>query len=724
MRINTLSRVAILLLLPGIAAAQQTAPAPATPSPVASAPVDLGMARQQGHVDVGLRMTSITGDEARFSRFRDLRDGPYLAGLRMERESRGWFFQGEANNVGYRDQRFFGSAEQIGRVKLAFEWDQVPLFISRDTRTLQRNLGNGVLDVDDSIQSAIENRTLTLADAMARATPFDMRSSRDTARFTLTYAASRELDLKLRVTNTNKSGYHLQSFGLLTSPGGFTQELGVPIDNRTTDVTVGAEWANRRGMVSAGVNASWFDNGIPTVQFDNPQRITDISAGASKGVTVMPPSNTLVTFTAAGAYKLPARTRATAHLSIGRANQNEPLVAATVNTALVAPPLMRTTADASADIISMNYGLTSRPTEHLSLNARYRFYDYANKTRHFASGQLVGDWALGSAIWENEPLSVTRRTVDLDASFSPWKHASFGAGYTRENAKRSFRIFENTAEDVFRVTADSTGNQYFTVRLKFEKSNREGSHFDEALLEEVGEQPEMRHFDIANRTRTRTTAILTLTPTAWLSVNGTVATGDDDYDETGFGLRDNTNRMYGAGFDMTPLDTVTFGVFYTHEKYTANQYSRTANPGVQFVDPKRDWWIDSSDRVKTISATLDLSRTLPRTDIRLGYDLSDGSAAYVYGQPGNQTVFTTVPLAQLPTLTNRLRDARADVQYFLRPTVAIGFGYRFEDYAVRDFALDAGTLNTLVVGTSTIYTGYMYRPYTAHTGWLRVTYLW
>lgn len=64
------------------------------------------------------------------------------------------------------------------------------------------------------------------------------------------------------------------------------------------------------------------------------------------------------------------------------------------------------------------------------------------------------------------------------------------------------------------------------------------------------------------------------------------------------------------------------------------------------------------------------------------------------------------------------------MQYFLRPDIAIGVVYRYEDYDVRDFALDAGTLTSLSVGATTIYSGYMYRPYKAHTTWLRVTCLW
>lgn len=727
MRIRALSAAAAIVLLPASSLAQQPPVAPQVPPPGATQPVDAGAVRQQGRVDIGLRATSLSGDEARFSRFRDLRDGPFLSGFRIERETGSWFLQGEAHNVGYRDQRFMAAAEAIGRVKMAFEWDQVPLFISGDTRSLNRHVGNGVLDVADSVQQALQNRTLTLADAVAGAEGFEMRSRRHTATFDATYMASRDVDVKFRVRNVSRNGFNLQSFGLLTSPGGFTQELGIPIDDRTTDVRLGVEWANTRGLLNAGINASWFDNSLPTVQFDNPQRLTDLSAGASKGVAPMWPSNSLVTMTLGGAYKLPARTRATASLSFGRASQDETLVAPTVNTALVAPSLMRGTAEGKANVLSMVYGLTSRPTSTLWLNARYRYYDYDNQTTHFETTSLVGDWAVGTAHWENEPLSVRRHTAEFDASFTPVRYLSVGAGYTRENAARTWRIFEDTAEDAFRVWADSTGNQYFTVRLKFERSTREGSGFDGHLLEDVDEQPDMRHFDVANRTRTRTTGIFTLTPAPWINVNASLGVGDDEYGDTGFGLRDNRNRTYGAGVDLMPVDSVTVGMSYVREKYEANQYSRTANPAPnpQFTDPNRDWWIDSSDRVETIMATLDLIKTLPRTDIRISCDLSDGDAAYVYGLKPTQTVFTgTAALAQLPPLSNRLTGARADVQYFIRPDIALGVVYRYEDYDVRDFALDGGTINALAVGTTSIYTGYMYRPYTAHTGWLRVSYLW
>jgi MtrB/PioB family decaheme-associated outer membrane protein len=734
-RTRTGSLIGALLLTVAVpASAQQDAQAPAPKAapavaqqspPVESAPPDVP---HFGRIEFGFRGDSVTGDMARYNRFRDLRQGAFVDRFRLTKESESWIFLGEARNIGYRDQRFSGEFEAIGRMKAKFTWDQIPLFISGDTRSLQTNRGGGVLDIDDAIQRGIEDRTLTLNDVIPRATGFDMRSRRDVAAFDLTYTATKEVDFTLKLRNTERNGTHLQSFGLLNSPGGgIAQELGVPMDTRTTDVKAGVEYANRRGMVGAGVNASWFDNRIPTVQFDNPLRFTDISAGPARGLAVMWPSNSLVSFVANGAYKLPAKTRATAAISVGRANQNEPLASPTINSALVAPPLERASAEAHANVVSMVYGVNSRPSESIWLNARYRFYDYANRTPIFDTFALVGDWSTTTTPWETEPLSVRRHTLDLDASFTPMNYLAFGLGYGREDAERSYRIFENTAEDIFRISVDSTGNQYVTLRLKYEFSRRDGGVFNEHVLDEVDEQPDMRHFDIADRDRSRLTGLLTLAPLPWLSVNGSLGTGRDDYKHTGFGLRDNRNQTYGAGFDLMPVSTVSLGVSYDREKYTANQYSRTASPppSTQFTDPTRDWWIDSNDTVKTLSASVDLLKTFPRTDVRLGYDLTDGKATYVYGLPPNSTVFVApATLQQLPPLRNRITSGHADVQYFIRPQIALGAVYWYEAYRVSDFSLNSTTIDTLNIGTATIYSGYLYRPYTAHTGWLKISYLW
>jgi hypothetical protein len=408
----------------------------------------------------------------------------------------------------------------------------------------------------------------------------------------------------------------------------------------------------------------------------------------------------------------------------------------TVNTALVSPSLERSTAATEADILSLVFNLNSRPVNTVWLNAKYRYYDYDNKTPHFtATNAIIGDWAPGTQVHVTEPASFKRKTLDLDASFTPVEYLALGVGFGREDADRTFRIYEQTAENTFRVTADSTANQYVSLRLKFERSERTGSHFEEHLLEEVGEQPETRHYDIANRVRERVSALVTVTPVPWFALNAAVSDGDDNYDETGFGMRDNTNRAYSFGFDAFPMDTVSFGMNYGYEKYTAYQYSRTSNPlpNVTFEDPTRDWSIDQDDTVNTFGFNVNFLKALPKTDIRFTYDISDGEATYVYGGPAitNPAVFSTVQLQQLAPVTNTLIDFKTDVQYFVRPNVALGIGYWYEEYKVEDFALGPETLNaynpanaSTGVFASTIYSGYLYRPYKGNNFWLRMTYLW
>ena len=55
---------------------------------------------------------------------------------RREGDARRGSSAASAINVGYRDQRYSGTYERIGRIKASFEWDQIPLYISDATRTL------------------------------------------------------------------------------------------------------------------------------------------------------------------------------------------------------------------------------------------------------------------------------------------------------------------------------------------------------------------------------------------------------------------------------------------------------------------------------------------------------------------------------------------------------------------------------------------------------------
>src|ERR1700687_204955 len=439
MRIRLWPTVATLLLVPAALMAQDAATVSAQPRVPAATMVgpDLGLSNS---VDVGLRGTSFgTGsDEARFRRYRDMRNGATLDVFRYAGETDSRAFKVQADHVGYRDQRYSASYNNFGKLKVSFEWNQIPLFYSQDTATLYTSASPGVLRIDDTIRRGIQNGATTLAATVAQARTFDLRDRRNVLNLKLTYSATQNLDWHLSIRNTTKSGNQpwAGTFGF-----GDAVELAVPLDRRTTELGTALEWASSRGMARLGYDGSFFRNNISTLTWDNPLRLTDSpTAGPSQGRMALWPNSNMNAASATGMLSLPWRSRAAAYISVGKWSQNDPLIPFTINSALPAIPLDRATADAQARVTAMTYSFTSRPASALWVSARYRSYDFDNRTRvvHVANTVSYDTTAAVFARGATSPYSITRRTFDADASLTPTTYAAFRVGYTREHINQTF----------------------------------------------------------------------------------------------------------------------------------------------------------------------------------------------------------------------------------------------------------------------------------------------
>lgn len=675
--------------------------------------------RFTGSVDFGARAMTEDGDGARFQRFRDVRDGPLLDRFTLNRSTDTWQFAARADHAGYHDQHYSADFVRDGRVKISFDWDQIPLFVSGDTRTLFTTEGAGVLRVDNQIQAALQNRTGTLADFIGRAAPFDSRSRRDVGQFNLLYTATRDFDLSLLLRSTHRKGS--QPWG--TSFGhGTSVEVAAPIDHTTTDAAAAAEWASGRGFLRVAYDGSWFSNNVPTLVWDNPFVLIDSATAPSQGRIALWPSSTAHTLSGIGSLRLPGRSKATAYVSVGSWLQDEALLPFTINPAIPAVPLDRATAKADARITSMAYGFNTRPTDAIWVNARYRLYDFNNRTPHFAVGNFPKyDGSVGpNLIGGSEAFGYTRHFFDADASFTPFRFAAFRVGYGSEHDDRTHRYVETTTEHVLRLSVDSTGLNWGSLRALYEHSTRDGTGFDEEALDEIGEQVSLRQFDISDRNRDRVWLILQVSPRQTFGVTGSLAVGRDRRPDAAFGLQENDHRVYSIGVDATPSDTLSLGVTYGFEDYDTLQRSRQANPGPQFDDPTRDWSTRGADNVHTLTASADLLRVLPRTDLRVSYDLSHARTRYIYELVPNTTL---PPVNQLPPLVHDIDRATADVLYALSSRLGLGLTYWFERYEVDEFGLGPAAISRLDLPGSTML-GYVYRPYRAHVAALRLSYTW
>jgi MtrB/PioB family decaheme-associated outer membrane protein len=700
---------AVVMGVSSIAGAQETSPLDIIPA-------------SGGTVDFGLHLASNVGDPARNQRYRDLREGPTVDRFRISRDLKTWAFDAGSDHMGYRDQRYFADFVHAGKVKLNFEWNQIPTFASAVTKTLYTSPSEGVFRIDDSIQLGMETGTLRLADVAPNAKTFDLRSRRDIASFNLTFTPARDLDLKLNVRSTARTGQQQWGVGF-----GFSNEFEVPapLDHRSTDVGSMLEWSNDRGMLRVGYDGSWFHNNVESLVIDNPLRLSDTTAATSQARMALWPSSHMNAVSTAGSVRLPGRSQATAYISVGSWIQNEPLIPFTINTAITPIPLARQTAEAEARVTAMNYTASSHPRSDISLTARFKRYDFDNRTPHFAvtnyvrTDQSVATSLLGG----NEPLGYVRDNFDADASFTPRAvpYTAFRVGYGREEIDRTHRFVETTRENTLRASIDVSGNAYVGLRTAFEHSVRTGVGLDEEVLDEIGEQASLRQFDISNRNRNRVSTILQLTPIQTVGVTATVSTGSDHRPDAAFGLQHLDNRTYALGVDYVPGTGTSFGINYGYENYKSRQMSRQATPGVQFNDPTRNWFTNGVERVNTVNMSADVLRLVPRTELRLAYDITRSRARYDYVLTADTTLATPSPL--LPLL-NELQHGTFDARYRLRRDLLLGLVYWYDRYRIEDFALGLSAVGRIDINTGSVLIGNPYLPYTDSTVMLRLSYLW
>jgi MtrB/PioB family decaheme-associated outer membrane protein len=705
----TLAAALLVLIAAGPARAQTSSPTPST-----------------GEIDVGVRVTAGLDDVGRFQRFADPRTGPTLDRLRYARDRDAWTFDVAIDHAGYRDQRYVASFEQYGKVKASFEWDSIPLWYGGRSSSPFREAAAGVFRLDDGAQGAVEAGADVPAYAGALQS-LDVRSRRDVATASLVYSATRDLDLSAVFRSTRRVGSMPwgASFGFNNAI-----ELPVTVDHRTNDITTAAEWSNRRGMFRVAYDGSFFGNAVDTLVWDNPLRLTDSTNArayiggdaSSQGRMPLWPDSSSHTVSVSGSAALPARSRATAYVSVGTWLQDAPLVPHTINAAIAPVPLPRDSAEAEARIVSMLYRVTSRPTPMVWLSAQYRTYDYDNRTPHFAVDDYVRlDGNVGtSATGGSEPFDQTRHFVDVDASFTPFRFVAFRAGYARQADDRTFRVFETTVEHTVRVSADATAFSWGSARVQYDHSARTGEGLDEQVLSDIGEQVSLRQFDISDRDRDRVSATVQVLPTDVLGVSASLAVGRERRPDAAFGLQDNDLLGVSVGVDVVPGDLVDVSLSYGFEHYSTLQRSRQANPGPQFDDPTRDWSTDMDEDVHTWTAALRLPQVTDRTAVQVTYDFVRDTMQYLYVLPGDTTL---PPVEQLPALRNDFHRASADLEYALNGAMGLGIGYRLDKWVVRDFARDTTALNTPLV-PGLVNTQYLWVPYDVHQVYARLRYRW
>ena len=703
----------------------------------------------KGGVTAGLQAVSEVERSSKFYEYRDVPRGTFVPDLWLDLTAGSRYVRIAARNLAQADQRLLAEFGDHGKFRLDAGYAQTPHRFSVFSATPYVEATPGVFTLNDVIRSDAEALVPTgtstniaaarelVSSFLASAGPIDLGLLRKTGSLDFAYTPSLPFRIEVAASREVRSGNRP-----LGAPLGFSNaiELPEPIHYRTTDLDTSLAYSKGTGSLRAGVAASFFENDVQTLVWDNPYRITDSTYpaaysagnGTARGRMSLPPSNDAVRFYLSGSVKPLAGTRVSAAASYGVFNQNEMLQPFTINTAIPgsdpnaanALSAPRATAQAKAGVTSLDLTVNSRLTRSVSLTAGFRYYDFANRT---AGLDIPTGYARLDQVWEDvpiavEPYSFSRSRLFGDLTFRLIDSTSLSVGYSLYTMHRVEAPAEpeknKTDEGTFKVSVDSQPADWLSLRVSYLDANRDWS-LDDSYVAYVPGFNFKRYYE-ASRDRQALNALVGLSPVDNLDIQLTYGFGHDNYPQSTYGLTRDDFDMYGVDVSYAFSKSQLLYVYYTHEVYDTDQADRQS--GASFsTDPANDWTANLKDTVNTLGA----GQTIQVVENRLGFDVSasysraDGTSA-LFSPPGG-TPDAAVNF-DAPLDTTSWWTILSSFKWKVAPRLSVIFSYWYEQYVLDDIVRNDAAVDYATAGA--IFLGALEPGYKYHVASVRFVYGW
>jgi hypothetical protein len=574
--------------------------------------------------------------------------------------------------------------------------------------------------------------------------------------------------------NIGVTYFHERRTGTRTNNGtsfGFNNviETPEPMKYITQDFGVNASFRGDWGTAFAGFNFNDFQNQFTSFAWDNPFRVTDSTDGRAylgpyttvngpkTGLAGLPPSNQAWNIKAGTTLKFGRSTRLTADGQVGQWTQNEQrFIGWTTNSAVFLPdgqqainaPLPANNLDGKIDVLALNGYFTSKLTNNVRLNARYRLYENENKTPRIPfEGYVRYD-----AVWEDipritVPFGFKSNLFDTYLTFDAGRMLGLEVGYKYNKIDREFRETEHTTENMFRAAADVRfgggilrGIYEFGDRDFDDYRPVEGEEHSFLAPGQPANQTVLRRYDQQKRDRNRFGAQLQVSPGSGVVTlaasyfynkdeydNGQVSCNADYHDgEVGdsaefcsggnsetLGLEESKYTTFTIDLDVTPNDRTTLYGFYSREDIMDVQDGRQSGGTLTF-DPAQSWMSTVDDKVDTIGAGLrfDLVPDTWLLNLFYRYQKVDGNNAFTAGEGRGD------PEDIAAYDDTKINFFAANLKWQFAEAWALGVGGFWEEYEIAD----SQTGNVLNYMPGSFFINADFGDYSSWVGWLNLTY--
>ncbi len=626
-----------------------------------------------GNLDAGL--TDVSSSSYKFGEYTGLqKSGIYLllGGDAAYRSKDGHYMDVTATNLGLVSRDLSIDGGQQGLYELSAEFQEIPQYIANSGRTPFQGIGSDDLTLPGNW--ATGGSTAQMSNLNRDLQNVDIENTRRIA----------SLGVKLMPPKSNWSySVHFQRDtrdGTTALGGNFlttSSILPAYFDYRTNQVRASADYAVEKWQVSFGYYGSFFQDTNSAITWSNP--FTPLSPGATQGQMAQPPNNNFNAITFSGAWQAFTNTRLMATASVGRGIQDATFISSTSNTQLSAAPLPLNNLDGVMD--TLNYALRaySYVLPGLSLTADYTVNKRDNHTPQESFQQVLTDTYLSDyAI--NIPYSFSDQLGRVITDYSLTSHVHLEGGGSYENQERSYTETASTQTDSLWASIRANPISALSTNLKFTHERRFSPDYtpDDTLF--IPENPLMRQFDLANRTRNQITGQLSYSINTQWSAGVSAEDDDDEYDATTIGLTQGKDSSYTLNLTYSPTGMVNINGYYTQERTSWRQANSQSYSTA-------DWYGDFENAFQTVGLSAEMRDIKPGLDggVDFNYSLANGATA----------VSTGAPEPAFPNITMRIQSLSLYARYRINTQWGVKLAYRIERYSTTDWSMDGVTPSTI-----------------------------
>ena len=625
------------------------------------------IAETEGWVEGGIGYQS--EDSYRFGRYSGLKDDGVFGnadGYLMHREEDGRYYEIRGRNLGLQSRDIQVEGGDQGKYKLLLEYDQLPSFNDDTTESPYRGRNGNRLSLPQNwVPDASTQNMPTLQQDLTDVT---IKTERKRLKADFAYLPFRKWEITAHFMHEKKDGRHDvgTTFGFSE-----TSILPVPVDYLTNELGFGLGYTGEKLQAKIAYDGSYFDedHNHRGLVWQNPYVATSEPNGF--GQYALPPDNNHHKLSATLGYDVLQHTRLNAHLAFGRLKQDGNFLPYTINPDL-GGSLPTNDLDGEVKSTLARLGISSRPLPRLRLNANYTYSDRDNDSSRNTYDYVVTDLFNATTSRKNDPYSFEQHLFRSSAAYRLSRRTNLSAGFDYDKMERTLQDADETEEKTFWGEIRLRPHEILETSVKYTYADRSNSSYNSTATQ----NPDMRLYNLAERTRNKLGGALSITPFSALTLGLSVDYYDDDYDDTKLGLTEAKGLSFTADISYFINENLTTTAYFTREQLESDQAGSQA--------PESDWSMDDENTTRTLGVGINWAAIPDKLDIGADLVYSDFTGKMNYD---NATDY--------PDLESTLKSAGLHGTYRLKDNISLKLAYRYEDYDEDDWAKDGIGVDTL-----------------------------